>query len=364
MTDKRQQALFEVQLFLPYEMKSDKLKRTATISLPASEEQLEQVKETIGAADLAQCRLIRVASPIQGLEDYLPPGYDLKGLNTFAKTASNKEILSSEEQTRILMAALEAELPEDMEAAVKIAEKLEQYESLPMTMQSPGDYARYIREKENIQADKALEPFVDFEGFGKYRMKTDGVVQTGHGLVWRKDRPISQLTNELEEIRFFSPLKAEMNYKNDWGDLSDEPVELWADDLCSYEEEIRKRIGEERLESEGDRGLAVYLDNYLMKRKIVSMVPTVETWQGRLWGVLEVKSYGPLSPGMLNALMKEWSGQESDGWGEGFEQRPIQTDKGELYVSFWNPDDSFFIMTEEQLKHGEQQTMSIQMGGM
>ena len=363
MDKKKQQALFEVQLFLPYEIKADKLKRDVTVSLPASEEQLEQVRESIGAASLAQYRLIQVASPIQGLEDYLPPGYDLKGLNTFAKAAFSKGILSSEEQAKTLMAALEAELPEDMEAATGIAEELEQYEFLPMTLQSPGDYARYIQEKENIQVDKALEPFVDFEGFGKYRMNADGVVQTGHGLVWRKDRLISQPTNELEEIRFFSPLKAEMNYKNDWGDLSDEPVELWAGDLCSYEEAIQRQIEKERLVSEGNRGLAAYLDNHLMSRKIVSMVPTVEAWQGRLWGVLEVKSHGPLSPGMLNALMEEWSGQESDGWGEGFEQRPIQTLEGELYVSFWNSGHDFFIATEEQLK-GLEQESGMQMGGM
>lgn len=168
MDKKKQQALFEVQLFRPYEIKSDKLERTATVSLPASEERLEQVRETIGVTDLVQCRLIQVASSIQGLEDYLPPGYDLKGLNTFAKAASSKEILSSEEQAQTLMAALEAELPEDMEAAAKIAETLEQYECLPMTLQSPSDYAQHIRKKENIQVDKALEPFVDFEGFGKY----------------------------------------------------------------------------------------------------------------------------------------------------------------------------------------------------
>ena len=43
MDKKKQQALFEVQLFLPYEIKTDKLKRDVTVSLPASEEQLEQV---------------------------------------------------------------------------------------------------------------------------------------------------------------------------------------------------------------------------------------------------------------------------------------------------------------------------------
>ena len=50
--------------------------------------------------------------------------------------------------------------------------------------------------------------------------------------------------------------------------------------------------------------------------------------------------------------MDEWRGQESDGWGEGFEQRPIEIDVDELYVSFWNSSDHFFITTEEQLKSG------------
>lgn len=94
-------------------------------------------------------------------------------------------------------------------------------------------------------------------------------------------------------------------------------------------------LQKERLEDEGQRGLAVYLDEPL-ERKVYSMNPTVEVWQDELWGVLEVQTYGELSADELQALVSEWEGQCSDGWGEGFEQRPIRTEDGELYVSFWN----------------------------
>ena len=125
-----------------------------------------------------------------------------------------------------------------------------------------------------------------------------------------------------------------------------------------------EQIAKERLDSEGERGLAAYLQNRLLNRKVASMVPAVEVWQGELWGVLEVKSYGSLSQNMLKVVMDEWRGQESDGWGEGFEQRPIKIDEGELYVSFWNSSSGFFITSEEQLKSNCTQGMPMQMGGM
>lgn len=93
------------------------------------------------------------------------------------------------------------------------------------------------------------------------------------------------------------------------------------------------------------------------------MEPAVESWDGKLWGVLKVKSHGPLSPQELSGLMEEWQGQESDGWGEGFEQREIKTEEGELCVSFWNSDNDFFIKTEQELKQGQTQDFGMQMGG-
>ena len=80
-------------------------------------------------------------------------------------------------------------------------------------------------------------------------------------------------------------------------------------------------------------------------------------------GVLKVKSYGPLSASVLEEVKEDWESQESDGWGEIFEQCSIEVDGGELCILFWNYDEDFSIRTEEELKGGTEE-MSMKMGGM
>ena len=109
--------------------------------------------------------------------------------------------------------------------------------------------------------------------------------------------------------------------------------------------------------------LGVYLDDPKLEEKIYSMKPTVEVWQGELWGVLEVESHNQLSEREIEAVKEYWEGQESDGWGEGFEQRGIKIPEGELYVSFWNSGNEFFLTTEEGLK-GEEREPVVQKGGI
>ena len=80
--------------------------------------------------------------------------------------------------------------------------------------------------------------------------------------------------------------------------------------------------------------------------------------------LIQTGSRGSLTPQEMETVMESWSGQASDGWGEGFEQREFQEEGGILYVRFWQPEDSFEILSEDVFLDRIQQSSGPQMGGM
>lgn len=79
------------------------------------------------------------------------------------------------------------------------------------------------------------------------------------------------------------------------------------------------------------------------------MFPSVETRNGDLFGVFTIKSYGELDRAELMEITQEMIGQAADGWGESYEQHPVTLGDDEVYISFWNSDDTYFLKPESEV---------------
>ena len=100
-----------------------------------------------------------------------------------------------------------------------------------------------------------------------------------------------------------------------------------------------------------------------LKDKLASMVWGVAVYRGELFGKIECSLKEEMTPAEEEILKDYITGQNSDGWGEHFEQQPIDTEDGDLYVSFWNSGDDYSIMTHDELDEYIANE-GMQMGGM
>ncbi len=120
--------------------------------------------------------------------------------------------------------------------------------------------------------------------------------------------------------------------------------------MTGFQDTIRQGIEDEQLPEEAERGLMTYFyGSKTVDEKVLSVFVDVENVDGKLYGVAVCRVKGSLSPGELEELKEFCTGQYSDGWGEGYEQRPRKTAYGNLYVSFWEHD-SFFIRIKEEME--------------
>ena len=101
-------------------------------------------------------------------------------------------------------------------------------------------------------------------------------------------------------------------------------------------------------DEEENRGIMAYLgDRKRFSDKVYSIFPSVEKVGDRLMGVFTCQICGELDSYEYDELLHELSGQASDGWGEGFEQRDIHTSEGDIYVSFYDTCGAWELMTEK-----------------
>ena len=141
---------------------------------------------------------------------------------------------------------------------------------------------------------------------------------------------------EPMELKLYFPLTADLYTRNEWGDFEDDPEELTGRDLTPYLGDIQNALEKNLLPEEQGRGMMQwYSVEDALAWKVKSAFFGVEEQDGVLWGVADCQILEPLENEELKNLTDYLSLQASDGWGEGFEQRPISLDRAELYVHLW-----------------------------
>jgi len=153
----------------------------------------------------------------------------------------------------------------------------------------------------------------------------------------------------LNEVKLYSPVFVDLWEYDEYGSypVHSEPLDQSAAAL--YANEISAAIIKERLPEESERGLMEYYrEGDSVDEKVHSMHVDVEVHNGKLWAVSTLEVTEPLTEGELTTLRNYITGQFADGFGEGFEQREIKIDGGELNVHLWSIGDKFFIDTQEQ----------------
>ena len=250
-----------------------------------------------------------------------------------------------------------------------IATHLNEFEINP-TVHNDEEYGKYlITESGLFEVDKLLLPHINYAAFGADKkegtFEVSGYVDDGFVGVTRPIEEYSQYKGEfadpleiteegLEKFCLFSPLIANLNMRG----IAE--GELYGSDLVQYLEIIEEAIERERCEGEEARGLMHYFDESReVAAKVVSAHPKVADVDGELYGVLECKIREPLTEEEIKILKDFWTGQMSDGWGEGFEQQPLTVEDGEIYISFWSRKSFWSVMTERELI-GEQQVQNTE----
>ena len=144
------------------------------------------------------------------------------------------------------------------------------------------------------------------------------------------------------EMKFYSPLTAEFfPDEPDWEDESYNEYEGYpmdGHDLRQYADSVDEAVKKDSADFNGDL-MQYYREDDSVRHKVVSAVPSVEIRGNKLCGCLNVELRESLNEGEQAVLCDYISGQYSDGWGEGFEQRDICVEDGTLAVHFWQDHD-------------------------
>ena len=166
------------------------------------------------------------------------------------------------------------------------------------------------------------------------------------------------------QMKFYSPLAAdffpnEPDYEDEfYGEYEGYPQD--GHELLEYETAIRDAVENDTRDFGGDL-MQYYHEDDSVRSKVVSAVPSVEICGNKLCGCLTVELKEPLLDDEQTVLCNYITGQYSDGWGEGFEQRDIRVDDGTLAVHFWQEDGFKMTPSFEKIPKPEKNSLRPKM---
>uniref|UniRef100_UPI00289CA45E antirestriction protein ArdA n=1 Tax=Anaerotignum sp. TaxID=2039241 RepID=UPI00289CA45E len=275
--------------------------------LPCTQMQIEYALLRLDADALSECSLSLTSDHfpdrmLEILADQKPLCENMDNLNHFA--TKFREIDTQEESyVEKLMEFIKPDKQKDLKA---LLDSMYEFELFP-NIHTVEEYGKYIIcESGHFDYDENLEEYIDFERYGKQKIASENGAFTEKGYVLYHGYQV--------------------DYK----------IDVCPDELAEYKDEILQAIERNALPEETERGLMrYYCDQDSVNAKVKRYHFSVEEVNGQLMGVANLILNAPLDDRELARIKDEITGQASDGWGEGFEQRKIKCNGKEVYVSFW-----------------------------
>ena len=170
--------------------------------------------------------------------------------------------------------------------------------------------------------------------------------------------PVTEPMNTIS-VRYYCPLILSILDTEECGINDADEYEYDGSYAIRYEDIIRSALEHEHsFEGSDPESMAGYQDN----PKVRSVRFDVEDNDSVLFGCIRVRLSAPFTVSEEKEFRGWLTGQCSDGFGEGFEQRELRIDEGIGYLSFWNSYGNWQIMNESEFDDYLKQDNG--MGGM
>ena len=167
-----------------------------SICLPATKEELERVKRTLGIDCFAEAAVTKVSFSVPYMDEHIPTtGVCVEDANELAWAIEGMQCEDGE--LLKYLSVLSVEQPGTMQEALRCAMNLDDYERIP---EDTYEYGQAVLRR--IGADDELidtiDGYMDFEKLGEDTMAEEGVRRTEFGLIRRCSSPFAEEPQAME----------------------------------------------------------------------------------------------------------------------------------------------------------------------